>query len=122
MRRTLLVTWIIVLLTLVVGSVQFPDLPLFWLTSGDIAMQWVRGGLVFMLLSQVLSEPPRNAWFRAGAGVASLGIFGWSVNALLGFDIQLLDAISFIGASFAVGITALELSPTRYESPSSSTA
>ncbi len=108
MRKPLLMVWLLSLILLSIGTAVMPNNPIFWLASSSSEIVYLRVFLSILLFIQLVTEPPRNIWFRlfAGSTAASVGL--WSLTGLFGFNIQLLDALAFLGSSFAIAITAME--------------
>lgn len=108
MRKSLLFIWFICLVVLGVGTIYYPNNAAFWLASGSTHIMVLRGLLATLLAIQIVTQPPRSVLFRIFAGTTA-GVVGlWSLQALFGFNLELLDALAFLGSSMAIGVTALE--------------
>lgn len=108
MSRLLLVLSLIALVFLGIGTAREPNNAMFWLASGSVAYQWVRGILSFLLFVQFVTDPPRKLWFRVLAGTVASVVGVWAMVATYSFRMQGLDTLAFLSTSLAVLVTALE--------------
>ena len=81
---------------------------MFWLASAMPAYQYIREFLVFVLVMQLTTSPPRHMWFRIISGAIALALAVWSVRETYNNQMPLLDSLSFLATSVAIGISALE--------------
>jgi hypothetical protein len=70
--------------------------------------QYVRELLALVLMLQLITRPPRHVWFRIIAGAIALSVGIWTVEATYSYHMMFLDALCFMSASLAIGVTALE--------------
>ena len=57
---------------------------------------------------QLTTRPPRYMWFRLLSGSLAIAFTIWTVQQTLNYNMQLLDSLSFLAASIAIGVSALE--------------
>jgi hypothetical protein len=115
MRRLLLLLAALSLCLLAYGTAYYPDYAAFWLASGEPTYQIVRLLLAGALLVQFATNPPRNIYFRLLCGFIAISAASWAIQQSLGFQMLYLDTLSFLGASVATGITALEFTEEKEE-------
>lgn len=99
------------LAVLVVGTLYAPQAPEFWLASGSLTYERIRMVLMFVILAQLVTRPPRHLAFRYLAGGIGIAVFIWVVAATYAYQMLFLDAAAFTAASIAVVVTALERRP-----------
>jgi hypothetical protein len=115
MRRLLLLTAALSLCLLAYGTAYYPDYAAFWLASGEPTYQIVRLLLAGVLLLQFVTNPPRNIYFRVLCGFIAVSAATWAIGESSSFHMMYLDTLSFLGASVATGITALEFNEEKEE-------
>ncbi len=108
MGKLLLFLSIVILLFLSVGAIYFPHNEIFLLASNSSVYQYIRGVLIFVLIIQLVTQPPRHAWIRCITGAISLSVCIWTINAMYIGQMLPFDGLAFMGASIAIGIAALE--------------
>lgn len=91
-----------------IGTLMFDQNPIFWLASVAPAYQYLRELLAFVLVMQLTTSPPRHMWFRIISGAIAIALAIWSVRETYNSQIQLLDSLSFLAASVAIGVSALD--------------
>lgn len=92
------------------GVILAPQSSLFWLATGGPTYQHVRIAIATILAIQLVTNPPRHAWFRILAGSLALVTAVWTVEQTYSYHMQMLDTLAFLGASFGVLATTLERS------------
>jgi hypothetical protein len=113
MNKTLPLLSLICLATLTLGTVLFGQSPAFWLASGAANYEFIREALMVILVLQLVTEPPRNVWFRILAGSLAVFVGMWALQATYANRMLFLDTLSFLSAAIATGITALERTSER---------
>lgn len=106
--KLLIVLSLIGLLILCLGTALFPQSPVLWLSSALPIYQYLRESLVLILLMQLATRPPRQIWFRLISGVIALSLASWSIEATLYGRMFFFDSLSLLGASIAIGVSAIE--------------
>ena len=81
---------------------------MFWLASTMPAYQYLRESLAFILVMQLTTRPPRHMWFRIISGTIAIALAIWSVQETYNNQMPLLDSLSFLATSVAIGVSALE--------------
>lgn len=108
MRKLLLLLSLGVLVFLSVATTLFPQNTIFWLASSASMYQHLRELLAFVLVLQLATRPPRHVWARILSGAIALAVGVWVVEATYAYQMLGLDSLSLLGASIAIGVTALE--------------
>jgi len=113
MTKILVLLAVIGLLFLTLGVYLFPGSTAFWLASMSGGYQAVRVVLAGLLLIDLATNPPRSRIFRALSLVVATAVSTWVLRATYANNMQVLDSLSLLGASFAIAVTALELRPIK---------
>lgn len=108
MGKLLLILSMIGILYLGIGTATRPDDFMFWLASGELLNQQVRGVIFFTLLLQVFTNVPRHLVFRLTAGTVAIITIGWTILATNSFTMPMLDTLAFLMSSIAILVTVLE--------------
>jgi hypothetical protein len=98
---------------LIVLSIFAPNSSAIWLASTQASYNVLRAGVMALLLTLLVTEPPRNVWLRAIVGGLATALGIWSLSATYQNEMQLLDGASLLTASIAMTITTLEHLPER---------
>lgn len=105
----------IIVTTLLVGTMLFsglyqPESPLMWLAATTINYAYMRAALIVVLLTLLITNPPRSGYFRiflmafsTALGVSTILLSYW-------YAIGILDAIIFIEVAIIFMIESLEAS------------
>jgi hypothetical protein len=105
---------VLILLSLVglvflsVGTFLYTQNPIFWLASGAPIYQYLRVLLSLVLVMQLTTHPPRHLWFRIVSGAIAAAVGIWAVESTYYNNMLSLDTLSLLGASIAIGISAIE--------------
>jgi hypothetical protein len=110
MRKTLLLLSFLGLAFLAVYAHFNPSDSIFWLASSSAAYQYARVALGFILLIQLFTDPPRRIWFRFITGVIAATALGWAIVETYSYHMLILDTLSIISATIAIGATSMERS------------
>jgi hypothetical protein len=94
--------------TLLTFGLVAPDSPVMWLASTSPAFNILRGGMMVILLGLLVTNPPRNMYFRIITGVASLLLVSWGLSTFYANQLQPMDFMSLMTAGIAAGIAAIE--------------
>ena len=108
MGKLLIFLSLVILLAMSIGANVAPQNPVFWLASVATAYQHVREVLIAILLTQLVTRPPRHVWFRLLSGGTAIIAIAWAIQQNYTYSMLPLDTLSIIGASVAILITALE--------------
>lgn len=112
MRKFNLFLAFICLGILVTLSLYAPNSTPMWIASPDAAYIAVRTVMMAVLFALLVTNPPRNRYFRMVVGVLAVGIACWVFST---DTMKILDTISLLGTSAAMGVTVLEYNPTTGE-------
>ena len=115
MRRLLLLLSIFSLCLLAYGTAFHPDFAAFWLASNDPFTQTIRILLSTALFIQLVTQPPRNIYFRILCGLIAGCSASWVFQQSASYHMMYLDSLSILSASIATSITALEISYEKEE-------
>jgi hypothetical protein len=107
-RLLIIITTFIVCAMLFSGLYQ-PDAPLMWLAATTTNYAYMRAALVIVLLTLLVTNPPRSGYFRVflAAFSAALGIS--TILLSYWYAIGILDAIIFIEVAIIFMIESLEV-------------
>lgn len=94
-------------ITLILGMYD-PGNPMMWLASTTETFTLLRAGLLLMLFTLLVTEPPRNVYLRAFIGIVSVVLVSSSLGAFYVNHMQAVDAFLLMAAGIASGITVLE--------------
>lgn len=108
MGKLLQILALLGLLLLSLGTSRFSQFPAFWLASGASLFQYIRELLIVILTVQIVTQPPRHMIVRVVAAFVALTIGTWAIKSTFTYGMQPLDTLGFIGATLAIGVTALE--------------
>lgn len=113
MRKILITATIILIGTLLLCGLYLPDTPLMWMASTAPGYVYVRGGLVGVLISLLVTQPPRAYFVRVALGMVALT--GGIVTLYLLFTDQLYvaDAVVLLEVAIICGLEALESTSPR---------
>lgn len=89
------------------------DAPLMWLASTSLNYAYMRVALIIVLVTLLLTSPPRSAYFRLFLIGFSSALFISTIALSYWYAIGLLDAIVFIEVSIIFMIEALEATPEK---------
>jgi hypothetical protein len=84
------------------------DSPLMWLASAEPNYAYMRAALVVVLLTLLVSSPPRSLYFRQFLGLFAAALFGSTIWLSATYTINLLDAVIFTEVAIIFMIEALE--------------
>lgn len=104
---------LIIMTMLLVGMMLFdglyrPDAPLMWLASTTMNYAYMRIALIVVLLSLLVTSPPRSSHFRLFLAAFSTALGLSTIMLSYGYAIGLLDAIIFLEVAIIFMIEALE--------------
>ncbi len=117
MGKALLVAAFAILALLAFGTQNDPNSSMFWLASSATGYQVVRGGLMAVLLLQIVTNPPRYMVFRATSMIIASSVAIFSLQATYANHMLLLDALSLLASSVAIAVTALERKGSIFAKP-----
>ena len=108
MGKLLLLLSFGILVFLSVSAALSPQNLMFLFASTSSTYQHVRELLAFVLMMQLVTRPPRHVWIRVLSGTMALAAGIWTIDATYFGQMLALDSLAFLGASIAIGVTALE--------------
>jgi hypothetical protein len=113
MKKLLIITTMLIVLAMLFDGMFYKDAPLMWLASTSLNYAYMRIALLAVLLTLLVTSPPRSQYFRIFlAGFASALCLS-TVWLSYWYAINLLDAVIFIEVAIIFMIEALESSPEK---------
>jgi len=106
--RTVYSGTILICLTLIAGSIWFPENAAMWLASTSVIMNMARVVVIGLMLGLIFTDPPRQRAFRLLLSGAALGFLIIALQRTFGGSTQLVDALLFLEAGVAFGLAAAE--------------
>lgn len=100
---------------LAVFSIVAPTDPAVWLASTSHNFVLIRAGLMALIFALLVTNPPRNIYFRVFVGLLSVGLTSWALYETYNNQIKILDSFSILAASISTGIVALEAKLVTFE-------
>ncbi len=98
------------LIAIVLGVAFFKDGFFMAFASESLELQLVRIVLAAIVMSQLITNPPRHVAHRSLTGLTALiTAIGTLILFATSLNIGILDVVVFMHAAIALGITALEL-------------
>ena len=96
---------------LVVLSNYAPQSSAIWLASTEHSFNLLRAGVMIVLATLLITNPPRHSYLRIFAGVFATMLGIWSLRATYQNQMQFLDGASLLTASIAMAIASMERKP-----------
>lgn len=106
--KTLLISTLLFVTLLYVGGIYFPNTFLMSLADTSHTYTFLRGAIIVLLLSILITNPPRSFALRAMIGSWSFLLAIQSVEVLFSYKLRLLDSLVFMEVAIILGIEALE--------------
>ncbi|HET8883863.1 MAG TPA: hypothetical protein VFM68_00125 [Candidatus Saccharimonadales bacterium] len=107
-KRLLIIGTIFLVGWMFIEGLYYKDAPLMWLAATSVEYAYLRIALIVVLLTLLISSPPRSVWFRffLASFAAVLGVS--TILLSFTYTINIFDAIVFLEASIIFMIEALE--------------
>lgn len=104
---------LIIITAFLVGAMLFsglyqPDAPLMWLAETTTNYAYMRAALIVVLLTLLITDPPRSGFFRTFLAAFSAALAISTVVLSYWYAVGLLDAVIFIEVAIIFMIEALE--------------
>lgn len=104
---------ILMLSLLGVGLLSFfgvvnPNSSVMWMASTSFNFAFLRIILMAILVGLLVTNPPRNIYFRAFIAVFSVILVGWTLNTTYHNQMKFLDTLSLLEVSICASLTILE--------------
>jgi hypothetical protein len=106
-RLLIIITTFLVCAMLYSGLYQ-PDAPLMWLASTSIYYACMRAALVLVLVTLLVTSPPRSTYFRLFLAAFASALAISTILLSYWYAINLLDAVIFIEVAIIFMIESLE--------------
>jgi hypothetical protein len=105
----MIVALTIVFVTLLfIGGIYYPNTLEMSLADTTMPYTILRGVIILLLISILVTNPPRSLVLRGIIGAWSLILAGESLQIFYNYEVRLLDAIVFMQVATILGIEALE--------------
>lgn len=114
MRKFYLWFSLISLLFLGLGTHFMGSNIIFAFAASNDTAQIMRLGLAAVIISQLVTIPPRHIALRVATGLTALMTAGYGMSLFFSGYSPLLDVCAYIMVGIALGISALELSTEDY--------
>lgn len=86
----------------------YPDTIITMFADDSTVFMALRAGIVVMLLSLLMTNPPRSQALRLLIGTWSVALIALTSHLFLNYQLLLLDAILFVEVAIIFGVEALE--------------
>lgn len=106
-KLVLVLSFIGLLISFAFGLLD-PANPIMWLSSTTSAFAVLRGALMLVIVTLLVTEPPRNTYVRAFVGIVSMTLIGWSITAVYHNHLPVADAFLLLSVGVSTGLTVLE--------------
>jgi hypothetical protein len=113
MGKFILFMSFLILGILVTLSFLVPNTAAMWLASTASSYNLVRISLMIIVLGLLVTNPPRNTYFRYFVGLITVTLSIWAIAATYQNDMQFLDTISILATGISMGIVVLEYGPAE---------
>lgn len=117
MSKLLLILSLIGLFILLTFGLIAPDSPVVWMASTSVNFAILRIIMIAILLGLLLTNPPRNIYFRMFVSVFSVILVSWGLSATYDNQMKLLDSMSLLEVAISAGLIALEQPETAEKLP-----
>ena len=94
---------------LLAGTYLFSGSPIMWLAGTSLAYTIFRIIMAVMLLTVLVTTPPRKLYVRIAMGILAVVLVGWGIGLLMQGSYKILDMILFVELGLAFGLGALEI-------------
>lgn len=104
-----LIAMTLLYVTLLLGACfMFPHSFLTSVADPSLGYAVLRGVIIALLISLLVTKPPRSRKLRAVIGAGSV-LFGMmAIQSIFNYDMRLLDSVVFMEVAIILGIEALE--------------
>jgi hypothetical protein len=99
----------LIALALIAGSIFIPGSFVMVLASTSVMADIARGIIVALMITLIVTNPPRSEVFRFLLGAASFSFAYYAMAHALSGTIQLADSALYLQAAVAFAIEALEI-------------
>lgn len=113
MKRFLTITTLITLLTLLILGINAPSNPLMLLAATTQDYIYVRLGLILIVASLLMYQPPRSKLFRSMLAMVGTILMATGLWTAYNYEIKLLDLLMLLEVSIVLYIEAAELTVAK---------
>lgn len=106
--KTLVISTLLFVSLLFAGSIYFPNTFLMSLADTTPTYLFLRGAIIVLLISILVTKPPRSLKLRGMIGAWSFLLGLQAIEALFSYELRLLDGLVFMEVAIILGIEALE--------------
>lgn len=98
-------------LLLFIGGIFYPNTLEMRLADTSSASTLMRAVIIGLLVTVLVTNPPRSRALRSVLGVWSLLLAALASSIFVTYTVEFLDALVFLQVAIILGIEALEVSP-----------
>jgi len=106
--KLLIGSTLLLVIALLLGAVYYPDTLIMSLTDTSLSYTIIRIIVALLLLSLLITKPPRSYALRAVIGGWSMILAYVSFTSLFSYQLRLFDALVFLEIAIIFAIEALE--------------
>lgn len=104
--------WSLLLIVFLVGgSYIFPQDTIMWFASVSDGYNMARIGFGLLLLTLLVTTPPRHLIIRLALASTAVGLGAWTLSEISAYHMLLLDSVLYIELSLVFAVAALEYTP-----------
>lgn len=112
-KKLLISAMVVLVVAMLLNGLYYPDSPLMWLAATSNEYAYMRAALIGVLVTLLITDPPRSKAFRVFLGVFASTLFVSTALLINAYTIGILDAVIFVELAIIFMIEALESEPTH---------
>jgi hypothetical protein len=109
MKRFLTITTLVILVTLLILGINTPSNTLMLLAATTQDYVFVRIGLIMIVASLLIYQPPRSKAFRVTLAVVATALLSTGLWTTFNYEIKLFDALMLLEIAILLYLEAAEL-------------
>lgn len=106
--KLLIGSTLLLIVALLLGGLYYPDSLLMSLINTSDPYFYIRGVIAVLLLSLLVTKPPRSRLLRTVIGAWSIVLGFVSIQSLFNYQLALFDALVFLEVAVIFAVEALE--------------
>ncbi|MET0979709.1 MAG: hypothetical protein ABWX90_00440 [Candidatus Saccharimonadales bacterium] len=108
LKNVLIVATALLISAMLYDGLYQKDAPLMWLASTDSSYAYIRAALIALLVTLLLSSPPRSLHFRVSLAAIAAALLVSVVWLSASYAVGVVDAVVFAEVAVIFMIEALE--------------
>lgn len=108
LKNVLIVATALLISAMLYDGLYQKDAPLMWLASTDSSYAYIRAALIALLVTLLLSSPPRSLHFRVSLAAIAAALLVSVVWLSASYAVGVVDAVIFAEVAVIFMIEALE--------------